>query len=167
MLFGPSNFHSLGPCIYYTDFYYWGFMHSCMFKNTTFHEWFFTRYSFQYTSKPILIGLPCIHVCLKTLLFMNGLFHKIFILFPNTLYWWQRYLFQVSKTHPRQLRAETQINREACPTKALAGKVLHATSQVVNQAKTKLEGNGWVETINDETNTSKPKYGGNDYLFSP
>ena len=26
------------------------------------------------------------------------------------------------QTQPRQLRAETQINREACPTKALAGK---------------------------------------------
>ena len=23
--------------------------------------------------------------------------------------------------------------------------------------KTKLEGNGWVETVNDEANTSKPK----------
>ena len=26
------------------------------------------------------------------------------------------------KTHPRKLKSETQINREACPTKALAGK---------------------------------------------
>ena len=46
---------------------------------------------------------------------------------------------------------------EACPTKALAGK---------GRAKTYLEGNGWVETMDNETNTSKPKYGGNDYLYS-
>ena len=46
-------------------------------------------------------------------------------------------------------------------------KVLHATSQVVSRTKTKLEGNGWVETMNNETNTSKPKYGENDYLYSP
>ena len=26
------------------------------------------------------------------------------------------------QTHPRKLRAETQINTEVCPTKALAGK---------------------------------------------
>ena len=41
------------------------------------------------------------------------------------------------QTHPRSLRAETQINREVCPTKALAGKrVFHAISQAV----------GWVKT---------------------
>ena len=41
------------------------------------------------------------------------------------------------QTHPRQLRVETQINREVCPTKALAGtKVFHAISQAV----------GWVKT---------------------
>ena len=28
------------------------------------------------------------------------------------------------QTQPRKLRAETQINRKACPTKALAGKGL-------------------------------------------
>ena len=40
--------------------------------------------------------------------------------------------------------------------KVLAGqKVLHAISQEVSRVK--LEGNGWVETMNDEANTSKPK----------
>ena len=42
-----------------------------------------------------------------------------------------------------------------------------STSQVVSEAKTQLEGNEWVETMNNETNTRKPKYGGNDYLYSP
>ena len=31
-------------------------------------------------------------------------------------------LVSSKQTHPRQLGAETQINREACPTKALVGK---------------------------------------------
>ena len=31
-------------------------------------------------------------------------------------------LVSSKQTHPRKLRAETKINREACPTKALAGK---------------------------------------------
>ena len=69
-------------------------IHVCL-ETLFFMNNFFTRYSFQYTSKPISLGLPCIHVCLKTLLFMNGRFYKIFISFPNTLYWWQCYLFQV------------------------------------------------------------------------
>ena len=104
-------------------------LHSCMFKNTTFHERAFNIY----TSKPISLGLPCIHVCSNTLLFI-GLFYKIFISFPYTLYCWQHYLFQVQPTQPRKLRAETQINMEAYPTKRLQwGKVLHATSQVVGQ----------------------------------
>ena len=55
------------------------------------------------------------------------------------------------------LEPRHNINMEACPTKVLAGKVLHATSQVVSRVETKLEGNGWVETVNDEANTSEPK----------
>ena len=70
------------------------------------------------------------------------------------------------QTHPRQFRAETQINREASPTKALARKGPPCHKSSSKSAKTKLEGNGWVETMNDETNTRKPKYGGNDYLYS-
>ena len=53
----------------------------------------------------------------------------------------------VTNSEPRH-----NMKREVCPTK-----VLHATSQVVSRVKTKLEGNGWVETVNDEANTSKPK----------
>ena len=71
------------------------------------------------------------------------------------------------QTHPRKLRVETQMNREACPTKDLAGKGPPCHNQVVSRDKTQLEGNGWVETMRNETNTSKPKYGGNDYLYSP
>ena len=58
----------------------------------------------------------------------------------------------VTNSEPRQ-----SINREVCPTKVLAGKGPHATSQVVSQVKTKLEGNGWVETVKCEANTSMPK----------
>ena len=67
---------------------------------------------------------------------MNGLFvdiHfiSIYIVLMVAL------LVSSKQTHPRQLRAETQINREVCPTKDLAGgKVLHAISQAV----------GWVKT---------------------
>ena len=57
----------------------------------------------------------------------------------------------VTNSEPRH-----NINREACPTRVLAGKkVLHAISQEVSRFK--LEGNGWVETMNDGANTSKPK----------
>ena len=59
----------------------------------------------------------------------------------------------VTNSEPRH-----NINREVCPTKVLAGKkVLHAISQEINRLKTKLEGNGWVETMNDGANTSNPK----------
>ena len=59
----------------------------------------------------------------------------------------------VTKSEPRH-----NINREACPTKVLVGKkVLHAISQEVSRVETKLEGNGWVKTMNDGANTSKPK----------
>ena len=69
-----------------------GFTHSCMFKNTTFHECFKIFISLYFKANFIRFAL---HSCMfKTLLFMNGFFHKIFISFPNTLYWWQCYLFQ-------------------------------------------------------------------------
>ena len=50
------------------------------------------------------------------------------------------------------------MNREVCPTKVLAGKgpPYHKSSSK-SGLKTKLEGNGWVETVKDEANTSKPK----------
>ena len=63
--------------------------HSCMLKNTTFHEWAF---------------LQDIHFISRYIVLMAGL------------------LVSDKQTHPRQLRAETHINRDVCPTKALAGK---------------------------------------------
>ena len=59
----------------------------------------------------------------------------------------------VTNSEPRH-----NINREACPTKFLAGeKVLHAKVKKSVGLKTKLEGNGSVEIVNDEANISKPK----------
>ena len=49
---------------------YWGFMfHACL---KTLVTWVLHFTFHIYTSKPISLGLPCIHVCSKTLLFMNG-----------------------------------------------------------------------------------------------
>ena len=56
------------------------------------------------------------------------------------------------------LEPRHNINREACPTKFLAGeKVLHAKVKKSVGLKTKLEGNGLVEIVNDEANISKLK----------
>ena len=64
LFFGPSSFHILDPCICYTDFYLLRIHAPCVFKNTCYMGFTFHIY----TSKPISLGLPCIHVCLKTLL---------------------------------------------------------------------------------------------------
>ena len=56
------------------------------------------------------------------------------------------------------LELRHNINREVFPTKVLAGKkILHAISQEISRVETKIEGNGWVKTVNDGANTSKPK----------
>ena len=62
---------AFGPCIYYTDFYYWGFMHSCMFKNTTFHECFFHKIFISIYFKANFIRLA-LHSCM----FKNTYFHE-------------------------------------------------------------------------------------------
>ena len=95
---GPLNFHSLGPCIYYTDVYYLGFVRSCMFKNATFHEWFFHKIFISIYFKANFIRLALHSRMFKNTTFHEwDFFHKIFISFLNTLYWWQRYVFQVSQ----------------------------------------------------------------------
>ena len=54
-------------------------------------------------------------------MFKNTTFHewdfcKIFISFLNTLVLMAALLVSGKQTHPRKLRAETQINKEVCPT---------------------------------------------------
>ena len=51
---------------------------------------------------------------------MNGLFARYFI--SRYIVLMAALLVLGKQTQPRQLRAKTQINREACPTKALVGK---------------------------------------------
>ena len=72
-----SNFHSLGPCIYYMDFYHWGFMHSCMFKNTTCHECFNIFISLYF--KANFIRLSFHSRMFKKTTSHEWDFHKIFI----------------------------------------------------------------------------------------
>ena len=83
---GPLIFHSLCPCFYYMDFYYLGFMHSCMLKNTTFHECFKILFSLYFKANFIRLALHS--RMFKNTTFHEWAFHKIFISFPNTLYWW-------------------------------------------------------------------------------
>ena len=75
---------SLGfPCI-----------HVCS-KTLLFMNGLLTRDSCHiYTPESFSLGLPCIHV-FKNTTSHEWAFYKIFISFPYTLYWWQRYLFQV------------------------------------------------------------------------
>ena len=67
--FGPLIFHSLGPCFYYTDFYYLGLMHSCMLKNTTFHECFKIFFSLYFKANFIRLAL-------HSRMFKNITFHE-------------------------------------------------------------------------------------------
>ena len=53
---------------------------------------------------------------------MNGLFLQDIHFISRYIVLMAALLVSGKQTQPRQLKAETQINREACPTKALAGK---------------------------------------------
>ena len=72
---------------------------------------------------------------------------------------WFRNTIQLTKgKFCHQLGAKTRYKQGGLSNKGSSReKILHATSQVVSWVKTKLEGNGWVETVKHETNTSKPK----------
>ena len=119
MLFGPLIFHSLGLCTFTRTFIILGFAFMYV-ENTTFHECL--RYFIIIFFRANFIRLAFHSCMLKNTTFHEWDFCKIFISFLNTLVLMAVLLVSGKQTQPRQLRAETQINREACPTKALLGK---------------------------------------------
>ena len=139
------DFHKIFISIYFIANFIKLALHSCMFKNTTFHEWFFYKIfiSIYFIANFIRLAL---HPCM----FKNTTFHEW--AFSEDIHFISKYIVLMAAllvlgqpTQPRQLRAETQTTGRLVQQRLQWGKVLHAISQVVSQVKKQnwKEMDGW------------------------
>ena len=116
LLFGPLIFHSLGPRIYYTNFYYfrlYAFMYVEKVKNTSFHECFKIFISIYFKANFIRLAL-------HSRMFKNTTFHE-WAFFIRYCIDGSATCFRLSNT-TKETQSRDTNNREACPTNALVGK---------------------------------------------
>ena len=135
-------------------------MHSCMFKNTTFHEWAFTRYSLLL--EPISLGLLYIHVCLKTRIFMNGIFirysfHSQIHCIDGSATCFRFSQHNLGNSEPRHKKTWKLVQQIG----SSGGRVLHATSQVVGRVGNNSWSvmDGWRQWIMKPTLASQSMVG--------